>query len=201
VGRTPSTCKHCRREREKLFLKGERCYTGKCSVERRKYPPGQHGAATVRLTEYAIRLREKQKAKRIYGLVERQFRKYFELASKKAGVTGEVLLQLLEGRLDNVVFRLGFAPSRQAARQIVRHGHVNVNNRRVNIPSYQAKVNDLIVVKSKFLDARREALKEYTLPSWLSFDENFVGKIVKIPEGEDLEKLIQVSLIVEHYSK
>ena len=111
------------------------------------------------------------------------------------------MLQLLEGRLDNVVFRLGFAPSRQAARQIVRHGHVNVNNRRVNIPSYQAKVNDLIVVKSKFLDARREALKEYTLPSWLSFDENFVGKIVKIPEGEDLEKLIQVSLIVEHYSK
>jgi len=201
MGRTPSQCRQCRREREKLFLKGTRCLTAKCSVERRKYPPGQHGAATTRLTEYGRRLREKQKARAIYGLTERQFRSYFEKAAKKAGVTGEKLLELLERRIDNVVFRLGYAESRPAARQIARHGNVIVNGKKVNIPSYQVKLNDIVSVKPYILDAAREKLKDYTPPAWLSLDPDLNGKVVSIPSAEDVEKLIQVSLIVEHYSR
>ncbi|OGC14538.1 30S ribosomal protein S4 [candidate division WOR-1 bacterium RIFOXYC2_FULL_37_10] len=205
MSRSSSSCRQCRRERQKLFLKGERCFTAKCAVERRNYPPGQHGAAKPRFTEYSIRLREKQKARRIYGIVEKQFRKYFEIAAEKSGVTGDILLELLERRLDNVVFRLGYAPSRQAARQLVRHGHVKVNGKKVNIPSYQVKINEEISLSLKLsvklLDLRREALKEYVPPAWLTITGDFQGKVVGLPTSDDIEKLIQVSLIVEHYSK
>lgn len=201
MGRTPSSCSQCRREREKLFLKGDRCFTAKCAVERRKYPPGQHGAANSRQTEYGRRMREKQKARAIYGLTERQFRSYFEKAAKKAGVTGEKLLEYLERRADNVVFRLGFAPSRSAARQMVRHGAVQVNGRKVNIPSYQVKVNDVIAVKPRVIEGVKEKLKDYTPAAWLSLDAENKGRIVSLPTREDTEKLIQESLVVEYYSK
>ncbi|MBI5701835.1 30S ribosomal protein S4 [Candidatus Saganbacteria bacterium] len=201
MGRTPSSCRQCRREREKLFLKGERCFTAKCAVERRKYPPGQHGAATQRLTEYAKRMREKQKARAIYALTERQFRSYFEKAAAKTGVTGELLLQFLERRLDNVIFRLGLAGSRPAARQIVRHGAVQVNGKKVNVPSFQVKINDAISVKPKLIEKIQEKLKEYTPPAWLSLDQNFMGTVVHMPRREDTERLVQESLIVEYYSK
>lgn len=201
MGRTPSSCSRCRREREKLFLKGDRCFTTKCAVERRKYPPGQHGAATVRMTEYGRRMREKQKARAIYGLTERQFRSYFEKAAKKVGVTGEKLLEFLERRADNVVFRLGFAPSRSAARQLVRHGAVQVNGCRVNIPSYQVKINDVITVKPRVIEGVKEKLKDYTPAAWLSLDAENKGRIVSLPTREDTEKLIQESLVVEYYSK
>lgn len=201
MGRTFSSCRDCRRAGDKLFLKGDRCATQKCAVTRRKYPPGQHGAAVIRLTEYGKRLREKQKARKIYCLTERQFRKYFEMASRKTGVTGEQLLQMLELRLDNVVYRLGFAPSRQAARQMVRHGQVRVNDRKVNIPSYQAKLNDLVSLKPKALEKVTEKLKEFTPPSWLSHLENFVGKVNRLPLRDDTERLIDEPLIVEYYSR
>lgn len=201
MGRHPAFCKQCRREKEKLFLKGERCFTAKCSVEKRKYPPGQHGASSTRLTEYGRRLREKQKARSIYGLTERQFRLYFERAARKSGVTGEQLLGFLERRLDNVVFRLGYAPSRQAARQLVRHGHIAINERKVNIPSYQVKVNDAVSFKGKKVEAILEKLKEYNPPAWLSLGSDFIGRIVSLPTPDDTEKLIEASLIVEHYSK
>lgn len=199
--RTPVSCAKCRREREKLFLKGERCFTAKCAVEKRKYPPGQHGDSKARLTEYGKRLREKQKAKAIYGLTERQFRAYFEKAAKVVGVTGEKLLEMLERRLDNVVFRIGFAPSRQGGRQAVRHGRVLVNGKKVNIPSYQVRVNDVITVKPTMLQAAQERLKDYTQPSWLSLAEESQGKVLSLPTRDDTEKIIQESLIVEYYSK
>lgn len=202
MGRTPAYCKQCRREGEKLFLKGERCFTKKCSVERRDYPPGAAGASKrKRQTEFGLRLREKQKARRIYGLNERQFRGYFEKASRKVGVTGEKLLESLECRLDNVAFRLGFAASRSSGRQLVRHGHIKVNGKSVNIPSYATKVNDLISADQKTLNKVKERLKDYTPPSWLSLDGEFNGKIIRLPDREDTEKLIEEALIVEYYSR
>jgi len=146
---TGASCRLCRREGQKLFLKGERCYGNKCAVTRRTYAPGQHGAQRKKLSEYGVQLREKQKAKRFYGLLESQFKKYFEMAARKKGITGELLLQILESRLDNVVYRMGFATTRAEARQLVRHGHFEVNGKRVNIPSYLVKVNDTISVKEK----------------------------------------------------
>lgn len=194
-------CKQCRREGEKLFLKGERCLTPKCAVARRAYPPGPHGEKPTRLTEFGRRMREKQKARRIYGLNEKQFRNYFEQASRAVGVTGLRLLQLLEMRLDNVVYRLGYAPSRQAARQLVRHGHIRVNGRRVNIPSYQAKVGQVVGLKPEHLGKIMEKLAELTPPAWLSFEADKTAKVVGLPTRDDTEKLIEDSAIVEYYSR
>lgn len=202
MGRTIAYCKLCRREREKLFLKGDKCSGTKCPLERRKYPPGQHGAKVVRLTEYAKRLREKQKARRIYGLNEGQFEGYFEKASKIKGDTGQNLLQLLERRLDNVVYRLGFAPSRAAARQAVRHGHIKVNKKKVDIPSFQVKGNEEIILDEGLMAPLKEKLAEYTPPSWLMLEgEAFVGKVMHLPAPEEVEKMIEVSMIVEYYSR
>lgn len=194
-------CKQCRREGEKLFLKGDRCLTPKCAVSRRAYPPGPHGEKPTRLTEFGRRMREKQKARRIYGLSEKQFRNYFEQASRAVGVTGLRLLQLLEMRLDNVAYRLGFAPSRQAARQLVRHGFIRVNGRKVNIPSYQAKVGQVVGLRPERLEKIAEKLAELTPPAWLSFEADKTAKVVGLPTRDDTEKLIEDSAIVEYYSR
>ncbi|MFA4905956.1 MAG: 30S ribosomal protein S4 [Candidatus Margulisiibacteriota bacterium] len=194
-------CKQCRREGEKLFLKGERCLTPKCAVARRAYPPGPHGEKPTRLTEFGRRMREKQKARRIYGLSEKQFRNYFEQASRAVGVTGLRLLQLLEMRLDNVVYRLGYAPSRQAARQLVRHGYIKVNGRKVNIPSYQAKVGQVVGLRPERLEKIAEKMAELTPPAWLSFEADKTAKVVGLPTRDDTEKLIEDSAIVEYYSR
>ena len=202
MGRSPAYCKLCRREGEKLFLKGDKCASTKCVMEKRKNPPGQHGAKPVKVTEYGRRLREKQKARRIYGIGERQFESYFIRASKMVGSTGAKLLELLERRLDNVVFRLGFAPSRAAARQFVRHGHIKVNNRKVNLPSFQVKENNEISGDQMIITSAAERLKEYTAPSWLSLDgETMKAKVVHLPRPEDTERLIEEALIVEYYSR
>lgn len=202
MGRSRAYCKQCRREGEKLFLKGDKCSGTHCVIEKRKNPPGQHGAKPVKITEYGRRLREKQKARRIYGIGERQFESYFKKASKMAGSTGAKLLELLERRLDNVIFRLGFAPSRAAARQFVRHGHVKVNSRKVNLPSFQVRENNEIIPDQMILELSGERLKEYTAPSWLSVDgENFKAKVVHLPKPEDTEKIIEEALIVEYYSR
>lgn len=202
-----SVCRLCRREGMKLFLKGERCYGTKCAIERRGYAPGQHGQRQRKVSDYGIRLREKQKAKRIYGLMEGQFRNTFHKANRKQGVTGEILLEFLERRLDNVVYRFGFAGSRSAARQLVRHGHITVNGRRVNIPSFQVRQDDQVQVKEK--SPRREAIKEAVsvaehrgMPGWLQLDkEKLSGKIVGLPAREDIALPIKEQLIVELYSK
>jgi small subunit ribosomal protein S4 len=201
------SCKLCRREGVKLFLKGTRCTTDKCALTRRSYAPGQHGQKRTKLSDYGIQLREKQKAKRIYGVLERQFRHYFLLAERSSGVTGEVLLQLLERRLDNVIFRLTFATSRQAARQIVRHGFVAVNNKKVNIPSYLVKTGDIIEIKSrgglgkKLLD-EIEFAKERGVPVWLDVDyANLIGRVKRLPVKADIGDIIREQLIVELYSK
>ncbi|NLW02929.1 MAG: 30S ribosomal protein S4 [Clostridiaceae bacterium] len=204
---TGASCRLCRREGQKLFLKGERCYGNKCAVVRRAYAPGQHGAQRKKLSEYGVQLREKQKAKRFYGILESQFRKYFDIAVRKKGVTGEVLLQILESRLDNVVYRMGFASTRAEARQLVRHGHFEVNGRRVNIPSYLVKVNDTISVKekSKKLERFKEILDvtgAKIVPNWLEVDqENLTGKVAALPAREDIDLQVQEHLIVELYSK
>ncbi|HHU90195.1 MAG TPA: 30S ribosomal protein S4 [Clostridiaceae bacterium] len=204
---TDASCKLCRREGQKLFLKGERCYTNKCAIGRRPYAPGQHGAQRKKLSEYGIQLREKQKAKRFYGLLESQFRKYFEIANRKKGVTGENLLQLLETRLDNVVYRLGFGTTRAEARQLVTHGHFNVNGKKVNIPSYIVKVGDTIEVSEKSKKSVRfKEILDITgakvVPKWLEVDqENLNGKVVALPEREDIDLNVQEHLIVELYSK
>jgi len=204
---TGASCKLCRREGQKLFLKGERCYGNKCAISRRAYAPGQHGAQRKKLSEYGVQLREKQKAKRFYGLLESQFRKYFEMASRKKGITGELLLQILETRLDNVVYRLGFATTRAEARQLVTHGHFEVNGKRVNIPSYLVKVNDTISVceKSKKSVRFKEILDvtgSKVVPKWLEVDqENLTGKVVALPTREDIDLQVQEHLIVELYSK
>jgi len=204
---TGASCRLCRREGQKLFLKGEICYGNKCAVVRRSYAPGQHGAQRKKLSEYGVQLREKQKAKRFYGILESQFRKYFEMASRKKGITGELLLQILESRLDNVVYRLGFATTRAEARQLVRHGHFEVNGKRVNIPSYLVKVNDTISVKekSKKLERFKEILDvtgAKIVPNWLEVDqENLTGKVVALPSREDIDLQVQEHLIVELYSK
>jgi small subunit ribosomal protein S4 len=204
---TDALCRLCRRESEKLFLKGDRCYTDKCAVERRKYPPGQHGQRRKKQSDYAAQLREKQKAKEIYNVLERQFKKYFYIADKKKGVTGSNLLQLLESRLDNVVYRLGFTSNRRQARQLILHGHFNVNGRRVNIPSYLVKAGDSITVREEsrqlvpFQENMAKA-EHRAIPSWVQRDiNNFSGKILNLPAMDDISLPVQEQLIVELYSK
>jgi small subunit ribosomal protein S4 len=201
---TGPACKLCRREMQKLFLKGDKCMTDKCPVERRPYPPGEHGRGRRKESEYYVQLREKQKAKRVYGVLEKQFRNYYELATKKKGVTGENLLQILETRLDNVVYRIGFALSRAEARQEVRHGHILVNGRRVDIPSFRVKPGDILTVKSgveRMGEAAKSANKA-TIPSWLTVDiANMSAKVTGVPSREDIDVPVQEKMIVELYSK
>jgi small subunit ribosomal protein S4 len=198
-------CKLCRREGMKLFLKGERCLTEKCAVERRSYPPGEHGRGRIKQSEYLLQLREKQKARRYYGILEKQFRGYYDKAAKRSGITGEELLRMLETRLDNVVYRLGFAASRAQARQLIRHGHFQVNGRRVNIPSFQVKPNDIVSMKpgSPVEQVVRDATDlTASVAAWLQADhDNLTGKVLKMPERADIDTPVQESLIVELYSK
>ena len=204
---TGAVCRLCRREGQKLFLKGERCYTDKCGIQRRAYAPGQHGQGRKKLSGYGLQLREKQKARRYYGVLEGQFRHYFELANKKAGVTGENLLAILESRLDNVVYRLGFGTSRPEARQLVRHGHFTVNGKKVNIPSYLVKVGDVIAIKeesksSEKIKAVIDTTASRAVPKWLDLDNNtLTGKFVAVAEREDIDLPLEEHLIVELYSK
>jgi small subunit ribosomal protein S4 len=189
----------------KLFLKGERCLTEKCAVERRSYPPGEHGRGRIKQSEYLLQLREKQKARRYYGLLERQFRNYYSKAAQRSGVTGENLLRMLEMRLDNVVYRLGFAASRAQARQLVRHGHFRVNGRRVNIPSYQVKPDDIVTVPDG--STAQPVIRDATdltasVSPWLQADhEGLTGKVLRWPTREDIDTPVQEQLIVELYSK
>src|SRR5512134_1158989 len=198
---TGPQCRICRRETEKLFLKGDRCYTEKCAVERRQYPPGQHGQRRGKLSDYGIQLREKQKVRNSYGLLEKQFRNYFHRAERKKGVTGEVLLQFLETRLDNVVYRMGFAANRNSARQLVTHAHFLVNGREVNIPSYRVQVGDTVEVKetSREVDIIKESIvraEQRGIPSWIEVDpRNFKGKVLQIPSREDIQLTAQEQLI------
>lgn len=201
-------CRLCRREGMKLFLKGERCYGEKCAIERRNVPPGQHGKGRkAKLIGYGLQLREKQRVKRMYGVLERQFRRYFETADRKKGITGETLLQLLESRLDNVVYRLGFATSRPQARQLVRHGHFRVNGKRADIPSYSLRAGDQITVKSKSaknpaIQYAMEEVKGRGVPEWLELDgEGLTGRLAAIPTREQMNLPVQEQLIVELYSK
>ena len=202
-----SVCRLCRREGIKLYLKGSRCETVKCAIEKRAYPPGQHGQGRTKFSEYGIQLREKQKVKRIYGVLEKPFRNYFFKADKKKGVTGENLLQSLELRFDNVVYRIGLAPSRNAARQLIRHKHFNVNGKKMNVPSYILKQGDIITPnpnksKKKPVNEAIENIKEKTLPEWLSFDADSKHGIVQsIPTREDVNLPIEEQLIVELYSR
>lgn len=204
---TGPVCRLCRREGMKLFLKGDRCYTGKCAIDRRPYAPGQHGQNRGKKpTEYSLQLREKQKVRRIYGVPEKQFRNYYDKANRQKGMTGENLLRLLERRLDNVVFQLGFATSRPEARQLVRHGHFTVNGRRVDIPSFLVRVGDVVAVKesSKSSPRMKEILAnlDRTPPKWMSLDANAAtGTIVALPDREDIQLPIQEHLIVEKYSR
>ncbi len=200
-------CRLCRRDMVKLFLKGERCYTSKCAIERRKYPPGQHGQRQRKLAEYGVQLREKQKVKRIYRVLERQFRTYFKEAVRRKGVTGEILLQLLETRLDNAVFRMGFGMSRRQARQLVNHAHFTVNGRKVNIPSYQVRPGDVIAVAegSKKAGAIVDALATTggrRVPEWLTLDIGaMMGKVVAVPTRDQIDTQVNEALIVEFYSR
>ncbi|MCA1961847.1 MAG: 30S ribosomal protein S4 [Desulfomonile sp.] len=204
---TESVCRFCRREQEKLFLKGDRCYTDKCSVERRNYPPGQHGQGRQKKTDYGMQLREKQKVKHIYGLLEKQFRNYAHLAEQKKGVTGDNLLRILESRLDNIVFRMGFARSRNEARHLVSHGHFLVNGRKVNVPSFLTKPGMVVEVKesSRTLEAIDDALKTVSrrgVPEWVQVDPAaFKGTVKALPTREELPPNIREQLIVEFYSK
>lgn len=202
-----SVCRFCRREMQKLFLKGDRCYSDKCAVERRNYPPGQHGQSRGKHTDYGVQLREKQKVRRIYGLLEKQFRNYAHLADKKKGITGENLLLLLESRLDNIVFRMGFAASRAEARQLINHGHFLVNGRKVDVPSFRTKPGMVVEVreKSRQIAAIEESLKTVSrrgMPHWLEVDvAGFRGTVKAMPAREDLPPTIREQLIVEFYSK
>ena len=205
---TGASCRQCRRENLKLFLKGDRCYSDKCSFERRAYAPGQHGQARFRkVSDYAVQLREKQKVRRIYGMLEGQFRRYFEMADAAKGVTGETLLMFLERRLDNTLFRLGFANSRNQARQIVRHSHVLVNGRKVNIPSFLVSVGDIITLKEKSkknqgINDSLDAVARRGVPSWLELDrDKMQGSVKSMPERQEITMPIQEQLIVELYSK
>jgi len=204
---TGSVCRMCRREGMKLFLKGERCFTDKCAIERRNYPPGQHGQGRHKMSEYSVQLREKQKVKRIYGVLERQFRRYFHLAEQSRGVTGEALLVNLERRLDNIVYRMGFANSRNEARQLVRHGHFSINGRTVTIPSSLVRVGYKIEVRegsrkvARIVDAL-ELSQRRGVPEWLEVQrEAFVGTVKALPQRADLTMPINETLIVELYSK
>jgi len=203
-----AVCRLCRRHGEKLFLKGTKCQTEKCPIAKRPYPPGQHGQGRrQKLSNYGVQLKEKQKVKRIYGVLERQFRKYFKIASKTKGVTGKVLLQLLERRLDNVVFRMGLGISRSQARQIVRHNLIAVNSRRVNIPSFLVHKDDVVEIKAKDkvkikIKDNLELSKDRTVPSWLEFVAGEMkGKVLRLPEKTDIQQPISEQLIVELYSK
>lgn len=204
---TGADCRLCRREGTKLFLKGDRCYSDKCAVERRPYPPGQAGKKRPRDSEYRVQLREKQKTKRMYGLLEKQFRTYYKLASRQQGITGENLLRLLESRLDNVVYRLGFAKSRDEARQVVRHQHIHVNGRRVDIPSYRVRPGDLVSIapKAKDLLVIKTAIissEKIEVPGWLEVDlDKLHGKVLSLPVREQIDAPVREQLIVELYSK
>jgi small subunit ribosomal protein S4 len=204
---TESVCRLCRREGMKLFLKGDRCFKDKCAIERRNYPPGQHGRRRSKLLGYGIQLREKQKVKRIYGLLERQFRLTFERAERRRGITGANLLEELERRLDNVVYSLGFAASRSQARQRERHGHVTVNSKKVTIPSYRVTKGEVIAIKEKSrsndqIKAAVETARARGVPAWLDLSpEAFSGTVVELPKREDIKLPIQEQLIVELYSK
>lgn len=204
---TGAVCRLCRREGEKLFLKGERCYTEKCGIERRKYAPGMHGQGRKKLSEYGVQLREKQKARRYYGVLESQFRKYFEMANKMKGITGENLLTILESRLDNVVYRLGFGMSRPEARQLVTHGHFTINGKKVNIPSYLVSPGDVIAICEKSRSSEKikdvlEKTESRNVPKWLDLDRNTLsGKVLNLAQREDIDLEIAEHLIVELYSK
>ena len=202
---TSPQCKQCRREGQKLFLKGERCLTDKCGIERRAYPPGDHGRGRQKQSEYRVQLREKQKARRYYGILEKQFRSYYDKATRQPGITGENLLRMLEMRLDNVVYRLGFAATRRQARQLVNHGHFRVNGRKVDIPSYQVKPDDVITVKpgsnaEPIIRAATELVA--SVAPWLQADYDALnGKILKAPERSEIDTPVSEQLIVEYYSK
>ena len=202
---TSPQCKQCRREGQKLFLKGERCMTEKCGVERRSYPPGEHGRGRVRASEYRQQLREKQKTRRFYGLLEKQFRSYYEKASRQPGVTGENLLRMLESRFDNVLVRLGFAASRRQARQMINHGHWLINGRRVDIPSYQVRPDDVITIRpdSGVTDVVRQATElTAAVPPWLQADHDaLTAKVLRKPERSEITAPVDEQLIVELYSK
>ena len=200
-------CKQCRRENMKLFLKGERCLTEKCAIERRAYPPGEHGRGRIKQSEYLLQLREKQKMRRYYGVLEAQFRSYYAKASRRSGITGENFLRMLELRLDNVVYRLGFAASRSQGRQLVRHNHFTVNGKKVNIPSYLVRAGDVVSVREKSRKVKRieeslGAVDRRGVPQWLELDkEKFEGRIKGMPAREDFTMPIREQLIVELYSK
>ncbi len=204
---TDAKCRLCRREGGKLFLKGDKCYKTSCPFERRPVAPGQHGADRKKVSEYGLQLREKQKTKRIYGVLESQFREYYEKADRMKGITGENMLSLLERRLDNVVYRMGIANSRSQARQLVTHSHFTVNGRSVNIASYQVKVGDVVAVKetkksTPYFEALKNTAKSNKMPKWVDFDtENLVGKILALPTREDIDSQITEQMIVELYSK
>jgi small subunit ribosomal protein S4 len=202
---TSPQCKQCRREGMKLFLKGERCLTDKCGVERRAYPPGDHGRGRMKQSEYRLQLREKQKARRFYGVLEQQFRNYYDKASRQPGVTGENLLRLLETRLDNVLVRLGFAASRRQARQLVRHGHWTVNGRRVDIPSYHVRPGEVLAFKAG--SGAETVVRDSTelissVPAWLEADhDSLTAKVLRLPDRDEIITPVQEQLIVELYSK
>ncbi len=204
---TGADCRLCRREGIKLFLKGDRCYSDKCGVERRPYPPGMAGRKRPRDSEYRVQLREKQRAKRVYGVLEKQFRGYYELASRQQGITGENLLRLLESRLDNVVYRLGFATSRDEARQLIRHRHFQVNGRTVTIPSFRVRPGETVALaeKSKDLTVVKGALissQRIEVPGWLEVDvEKLSGKVLSLPQRDQIDAPVREQLIVELYSK
>ncbi len=205
---TDSSCRLCRREKQKLFLKGTKCFTEKCPVERRNYPPGQHGQSRrVKVSEYGTQLREKQKVRRMYGLMETQFRNYFTKALRQTGRTGETLVKMLERRFDNVVYRMGFAPSRKAARQLITHGHFLINNKPVDVPSYLLRAGDLVQVrdKSKRLDVLHSSMKrmkDTSMLPWLSLDKaSMTGTFLSVPERADIPLNANEQLIVELYSK
>ena len=205
---TESVCRQCRREGEKLFLKDDRCYTAKCAIIKRHTPPGQHGQARQRKqSEYGLQLREKQKCRRAYGISESQFRKYYDMASNMRGITGDNMLCLLERRLDNVVYRLGFAPSRPMARQLVNHGHIRVDGQKVDIASYLVKPGQTITVRERsrdmanFKDLREQGASK-PIPKWLELDsENLTGKIAQMPQRDDIDLTVEENLIVEFYSR
>lgn len=204
---TGPVCRLCRRESTKLYLKGERCYTNKCAFERRAFAPGQHGQSKKKVSEYGIQLREKQKARRIYGVLENQFEAYFNKAERQKGITGENLLVLLERRLDNVVFRLGMASSRTEARQLVRHGHFLVNGKRVDIPSFQAKAGDVVTIAEKSKESPKfkdtiEAIGQKTVPAWLELDTAAAaGRVTRYPHRDEIDIPVQEQMIVELYSR
>jgi len=204
---TDPVCKLCRREGVELFLKGERCLSSKCGVKKKNYPPGMHGRRRIKRSDYGLQLREKQKMKRMYGLMERQFHNYFKLAASSSMVTGEKLIQLLEGRLDNIVYRMGFASSRAQARQLVSHAHVTVNEKKINLPSYQVKVGDTVSIREKSrnlhaIHVNLEAAKQRGWPAWLSVDpEKHTGTVLHLPSKEEVALPVEEKFVIELYSR